>query len=321
MQRILDNARIKNKVIGAILAIQCRNHSTIYTSGLSTQSNYVTHNMHYRIGGQGLTTMATMLLILVDKGLTTLNTTIGTYINDIPNGNKITLYQLSNMTSGLPDYTEIPSFNKKITQDVFADVTIDEILSLIKTLTPLYEPGKDWNYGHLTNYFLLGIAMEIITGKSFNVLFTELIAKPLQLHNTKSTCSLYIQEPVMHSYQYTSQKSDLSDATFWNSSWGGYITRINSDPNDMLILTKAINTGKLISESSYNSLFRNTTVGLSINTNNRYYGMGIMVGGYGNPSINWINARFNGYRRIPLILQIQISLFTYNSILLEKTLI
>lgn len=47
--------------------------------------------MNYRIGGQGITVLITLFLILVDDGYLFLDDKIGTFLPKVPNGKLITL--------------------------------------------------------------------------------------------------------------------------------------------------------------------------------------------------------------------------------------
>lgn len=301
MHNLLNQLRIKHNVVGCVFASDLRNNKHIFTSGDSIIGTPVTPDMHYRIGGQAIPIITTMLLMTVDKGLTTLDTTIDKYVEGIPNGDKITMEQLSNMTAGLPDYISDENFYKQVINNLFSEIPIDEILSIIRKSKPLYEPGTWWNFGHMTNVLLLCLSLEQIYKDKFWNILDKMFINPLGLTNTKYEHSSIIQSPVLHSYS-ESQCCDITkdgiryeDSTYWNPSWGAYVTRINSSANDMLIIAKTICTGKLISKKSYENLFSKKTIGLADNTKDKYYAMGIAIRDYGIPGVKFINAQFGGY--------------------------
>ena len=61
------------------------------------------------------------------------------------------------------------------------------------------ETGTNWNYAH-TNYVILGLAMEKITGKPMQQLLAERVLGPLGLHNTSDPGTPAITEPALHAY-------------------------------------------------------------------------------------------------------------------------
>jgi len=71
--------------------------------------------MHTRIGSVTKTFVATLIMQLDQEGVLSLDDTIDEYIDGVPNGDRITLRMLTDMTSGIASYTltrefvEIPS--------------------------------------------------------------------------------------------------------------------------------------------------------------------------------------------------------------------
>lgn len=279
-----------------IYGIECDGITKIYTSGNSLTTIPINDTMHYRIGGQAISILTTLLLILVDNKLMTLETTVNKFIANVPNGNKITMEMLCNMTAGLPDYISDPDFIRISEADPFKQFSINELLGYItKNKTILYEPGTDWNYGHMTNTILLGLSMERSTGNDMKHLLNQYIFHPLKLNNTKYETTQQIQHPVMHSYVVNDQ-NQINEATYWNASWGGYVTSINSNAHDLLKLARVIFTGKLLSAKSFQKQIGPTTVGIGANQHNRYYAMGMIVGGFNGIKSYWINQEFGGYK-------------------------
>jgi D-alanyl-D-alanine carboxypeptidase len=66
----------------------------------------MTPDVHHRIGSVTKTFTISLLLQAEAKGLLSLDDTIDQYVDGVPNGDKITLRQMTNMTSGIASYTE-----------------------------------------------------------------------------------------------------------------------------------------------------------------------------------------------------------------------
>src|SRR4051812_12439756 len=127
MQAFIDEERIKYNLYGLIISIN-KDKLKVYTSGKSMTTVPVDKEMHYRIGGQGITALTTLFLILVDEGYLCLDALIGSYLPKTPNGNIITLQMLCNMTSGLEDVIKSPIM---VNASVFKQWKTKELLNIV----------------------------------------------------------------------------------------------------------------------------------------------------------------------------------------------
>ena len=133
---------------------------------------------HYRIGSITKTMTATVILQLAQEGKLVLDDPISKYRPDVPNGDNISIAQLLDMRSGLAGYTENPMFQQAVDDDPERIWTPDELLALAFSVPPLFPPGTAWQYSN-TNYVLLGLVMEDVTGQSVAELFQERLFDPL----------------------------------------------------------------------------------------------------------------------------------------------
>ena len=203
--------------------------------------------MHTRIGSVTKTFTGTAIMQLAEAGKLGLDDTIDKYVPGIPNGNRITLRQLANMTSGLASYTQ----SSKFTDILFAKPqtiwTPKELLAIGVAESPLYEPGTSFNYSN-TNTVLLGMVIEKVTEKPVGQVFKERILDPLKLSNT-SWPGASTDMPTPYAQGFTLQgnfaKPDApSNATHWNPSWGWTAGEMISDVDDLLVYARALGTGQ-----------------------------------------------------------------------------
>ena len=73
------------------------------------------------------------------------------------------------MTSGYADYVQSPEVVSEHYADVFRTWTPQELVAFGTSQPLLYEPGTGWSYAH-TNYVILGLAIEKITGQKMSSL-------------------------------------------------------------------------------------------------------------------------------------------------------
>lgn len=160
----------EHQIPGAIIAVYEANKIPYIlvkgTAEVSTNRPLKTTD-RFRIGSITKTFTATVILQLASEGKLNLDESILKYFSDLPNASKITVRHLLNMTSGLANYTDDAGLGMTLLSDPAKKFTQDEIYSLIKSLsskTGLSEPGTVASYNN-SNYFLLGMIIEKVTGK------------------------------------------------------------------------------------------------------------------------------------------------------------
>jgi CubicO group peptidase (beta-lactamase class C family) len=222
-----------------------------------------TTDMHFRNGAVAISYVSTLLLELVDEKKVSLDDKVSKWLPELPHADEVTLGQLAQMTSGYTDYvignTEVDAL---LYADPFRRWTPDELLAYVTSKPLLYTPGTNWNYSH-TNYLILGLALEKITGKSISDVLQEKVLRPLGLTNTTDPGTAAIPEPALHAF--TSERREqqgippgrrfYEESTYWNPSWT--ITRGAIQTTNIFDLNKtavAIGTGKLLSPESYNKM-------------------------------------------------------------------
>jgi CubicO group peptidase (beta-lactamase class C family) len=214
-----------------------------------------TPEMHFRNGAVAISYVATALLLLVEDGTVSLDDTLDTWLPEVPNADRVTLGQLAQMTSGYADYLWDEDLLAALEQDPFRHWTPEELAAYGTSKPLVYEPGTNWNYSH-TDYLLLGLALEKITGEPVDQLLEERVLGPLGLDDTAAPGTAEIPDPVLHAY--TSERrghlgvpdgtSFIEDSTFWNPSWT--ITRgaiQYTTIADMIRTARAVGTGELLS--------------------------------------------------------------------------
>ncbi|NNE97472.1 MAG: beta-lactamase family protein [Pyrinomonadaceae bacterium] len=141
-------------------------------------------------GSVGKTYVAAVALQLVDEGKIDLDARIGKYLGGeewfqkLPNANDIVIRQLMNHTSGLVRYEFNPNFLKDLLKDPYKVWKPEEQISYLFGSKPPFGPGKGWDYSD-TNYIVLGMIIEKVTGQKYYELAKARLLKPLKLERTK----------------------------------------------------------------------------------------------------------------------------------------
>ncbi|MHB1140083.1 MAG: serine hydrolase domain-containing protein, partial [Microthrixaceae bacterium] len=139
--------------------------------------------MHTRIGSITKTFTGTALLQLAQAGELSLDDTIGSYVDGVPNGDEITLRQLATMTSGVQSYTKVSAFTDEYFAAPETVFDADELITVGLDASPVFDPGEEFDYSN-TNTLLLGKVIEQVSGLPLAEVFATRIIEPLGLANT-----------------------------------------------------------------------------------------------------------------------------------------
>jgi D-alanyl-D-alanine carboxypeptidase len=140
-------------------------------------------------GSTGKTFAAAMALQLVKDGKLSLDDKIEKYFGKEPwftrvsNAKDITVRQLMNHTSGLVRYEFKKEFTDFLTAHPYKVWTPEDRLAYLFDAPAPFEAGKGWEYSD-TNYIVLGMIIEKITGKKFYDEARKRYIKPLKLADT-----------------------------------------------------------------------------------------------------------------------------------------
>lgn len=224
--------------------------------------------MHFRIGSVTKSFTATLLLLLEEEGLLRLTDTIDDHLPGlIPDSREIELYRLLNMTSGLIDYTyHIPSpFNGS--DIVYSPV--DLVQAAVDAGGTAFEPGDQWHYSN-TNYIVLGMIAEQVTGENYRDLIRERIIIPMGLIDTRVPAEADTALPAPFARGYYSDLEWI-DMTGNNVSWAWSAGNIISTLEDLFIWIDVVLSGELLSLQSYQKMFNFIPTGSA----DLEYGLGI----------------------------------------------
>lgn len=125
---------------------------------------------------------AAAILRLVASGELQLDAPIGRWVPDIPHGDRITVRQCLQHTSGLPDYGDLAEYHTAVRRGE-RPWTFDEFLARTHAERLLFEPGHGWHYSNI-GYMLLRRLIETVRGASYGAVLKGEIFDPLGLCNT-----------------------------------------------------------------------------------------------------------------------------------------
>jgi D-alanyl-D-alanine carboxypeptidase len=142
--------------------------------------------MLFLVASIGKNYLAALVLKLAEQGQISLDDPLGKWITEYPNLDRnITVRQLLNQTSGLPDFAKHPNspYQTPYSSIDFAKSwTSEEILTKMLG-EPVARPGEGWHYS-TTNFVLLKIIVEQTTRSTFPAELRKRVLDPLGLKAT-----------------------------------------------------------------------------------------------------------------------------------------
>ncbi|HET6559299.1 MAG TPA: serine hydrolase domain-containing protein, partial [Prolixibacteraceae bacterium] len=147
----------------------------------------ITLQTKFLLASVSKTFTATLVMKLIDQGKLTLDTRLSDiltwYRKDV--GEKVTIRHLLNHTSGIPNYMDMKVHSVDEINREFGTLVIDkhQFASKYCTSDLEFEPGTQWNYNN-SAYFLLGLIIEKLNGKSLETSYKEMIFDPLHMDNS-----------------------------------------------------------------------------------------------------------------------------------------
>jgi len=143
------------------------NHITVFWGGSNTQTH-----------------IATVIYQMYEAGLFDLEDPIFDYLENMDNVDpNTTIQQLLNHTSGIFDVTQHAAFYSTALENTEKIYEPEEILSLFLDQSPAFEAGSKFGFSH-TNYILLGLLIENISGQPIEEYIKFRIWDQVPLNNT-----------------------------------------------------------------------------------------------------------------------------------------
>ena len=222
LEEVLDSLQSSLKIKGLSAAIRLPNGKIwTGTAGFSTQFDPIRPVHRFAIGSVTKTMVMAVVLQLVEEEKMALDDPISKWLPPFPNVRKeITIRQLLEHRSGLYNFTSHPDFFPSINKDKAAMSQVWTSSSILENFVkkPLARPGKTYAYSN-TNYLLLGLLIEALSGNDFNTEIRQRLLRPFQLDETFLPVQEKWQYPLAHVWIDTDGDKVLEDFNYSFKKW------------------------------------------------------------------------------------------------------
>jgi D-alanyl-D-alanine carboxypeptidase len=226
-------------------------------------------------GSIGKTFVATEALLLVQERRLALDDKIERWLGregwfaQLPNAHDISLRMLLNHSSGIPNHADSRSFINTALKDSARDLRYEELVAYVLNRKPLFPAGKGYHYSD-TNYILVGLIVEKVTGKALYDEIARRVLQPLKLDRTIPSNSRTLPE-VANGYLQNRPMIVRGKFVFnpqWEWAGGGFA----STAEDLARWAKALYEGRVLEPQSLEEMLHSTTTG-----EGAAYGLGVEI--------------------------------------------
>ncbi|WP_428936223.1 serine hydrolase domain-containing protein [Streptomyces sp. ACT015] len=200
---------------------------------------------HMRIASTAKAFSAAVALSLVDRQALALDDTVGRRLPELPRAwHRVTLRQLLQHTSGLPDYTLSPAFVRQVTTDPHHRFDSRRLLDYVAGDPLGFRPGSRYRYSNSDN-IAVALMAESATGTPYEELLKILVDRPLGLRDTTLPQGYRLPRPYLHGYDVAppAAPEDVSEVLGASGVWasGGIV----STPADLTRFVRGYTGGAL----------------------------------------------------------------------------
>ncbi|MFE2145927.1 serine hydrolase domain-containing protein [Streptomyces sp. NPDC059456] len=249
-------------------------HTRTHTAGVGdlTTGSPVPDDGQVRIGSNTKTFTAVVTLQLVAEGKISLDSPVDTYLpgllhGDGIDGRHITVRQLLQHTSGIPDYTRSDLRPRPYEPRELVEIALGYKAD--------FAPGAGWAYSN-TNYVLAGLIIQRVTGRPLAEEMERRIITPLGLRHTSFPApgDTTLRGPHPQGYYQEAAGAPLRDITEIDPSWAWAAGQLISTGSDLNRFFGALLGGRLLPKAQLDQM--RTTVPAPYFGPGARYGLGLV---------------------------------------------
>jgi D-alanyl-D-alanine carboxypeptidase len=242
---------------GIIVIVTRGGSIDVHTAGvanLASRNPIHTHD-HMRLASVAKAFSGAAALSLVTSGQLSLDDTIRQWLPQLPQTWwPVTLAQLLNHTSGIPDYTDEPAFLPALFASLQSPPSPRDLLEFVAGKTPAFTPGTQYHYSNSDN-IIVGLMTEAATTQPYEDVLKARVYRPLKLTQTSLPSGSDIPRPYVRGYAVQDNPpSDVS--TFFAAGWAWASGGIVSTPADTTRFVRGYAGGVLIDKETRAAQFQ-----------------------------------------------------------------
>jgi D-alanyl-D-alanine carboxypeptidase len=181
-------------------------------------------------------------LSLVADGRLALCDTVGQRVPGLPRAwSKVTLRELLQHTSGIPDFSQTKAFKKALLKSLKKAPSPRVLLSFApKRLN--FTPGSKFEYSNSDN-IIVALMTEAASGKSYEQELRQRVLRPLRLDHTSLPRGVNLAAPVVHGYDVAPPQPPVDVSKVVAAGWAWASGGMVATPEDLSAFIRAYARG------------------------------------------------------------------------------
>ncbi len=237
---------------GAIAVIQSDGQRRVLTAGVGdvTARTPIAADDTMRIASVSKAFSGAVALSLVSQGKLSLADTIGMRLPTLPKAwQSVTLAQLLQHTSGVPDYIKSPEFIAALQADPLQSLTPMQLLGYVAEEALVFPAGSRYEYSDSDN-IVVGLMVEAVTGGSYITALDRYVTVPLHLAATTLPDNVQLPDPFVRGYDVEIGKPPVDVSMVLNPALAWASGGMLSTPTELDTFMRSYVKGELFSKAT-----------------------------------------------------------------------
>ncbi len=255
VSQIVNSFYTNNGPAGLSVSVRQNGRTLTYCRGYANleTKDRVTKESVFRIASVSKLFTALAILKLKEQGKLSLDDAISRYVPGFPYGDLITIRNMLQHTSGIPNFADFEQFSANQAKE-WKPAELIDLLRVHLSAQPLdFEPGTKAAYSN-SNFMLLAAVVEAASSVPFKDFVDKQVTAPLGMTATGVGSDAEI---VPHrAAGYIVEKGEIANAAFVSVvapfGTGDFMSR----PNDLIKVSRAFKPGVLLSQATIDEMSR-----------------------------------------------------------------
>jgi CubicO group peptidase (beta-lactamase class C family) len=248
-----------NGLPGLSVSIRRGDSTVTYRHGYANleSGNEITDESVFRIASVSKLFTTLGILLLKEQGKLSIDDPLSRYVADFPHGDRITVKNMLQHTSGIPNFSVLEPFSANQAKEWKPGELVGLLREHLKDRPLDFDPGAKAAYSN-SNFMLLGVIIEAVSGMAFKDFMAQRVVAPLGMRNTGVGSDTEIVPQRAAGYV-------VVDGTTTNAQFvsivapfatGDFMTQ----PKELAKISKAFTPGVLLGESTIREMSEPATL-------------------------------------------------------------
>ena len=205
------------------------------------------------------TFIGTLVLLMAEEGQLNLDDKVDKWvtsgvIDNVKNSKESTVRMLLNHTSGIADIIDDDGFYLAVLNDPSHNWSAEELIKYVYDDDPVFPAGTDVEYSN-TNYLLLAMILDKVTGGDHSIALRDKVLKPLNLDHSYYFWHETLPKNVAQGYFDFYNNGSIVNLTNYNTGSGNGYGGLYTTVYDLQIFIEAlVRDKKILREQSLNQM-------------------------------------------------------------------